>query len=339
MTRVFEIAVIGGGLAGAAVVDALVERGVGPLVWLAPADDAAASCVPCALVHPFAGRSFQPRPRVFEAWVESCAFFERWAEAAAVHRALLRRRWGGESGARLRASWQRCSPAITAALGEDFVIEQGDDEIVYGPVFAFEPAPLVAALAQRAVAAGVSMRAAKVEALTGVGETWSLRLGEGSLKARHVVVAAGAGTPGLLGEAAGRLELHAGTLRVAGRAPLPAFVVDRGHLASSARTWAWGSSYAPPGASPGDDDAYFAGLRARLAETAADVGEGRRWSGIRLVDRSTRLPWVETLRRGLHVFSAFGSQGGLWIPAAARHLAAQWVARGEVVAWLRAESA
>jgi hypothetical protein len=75
------IAIIGAGIAGTLVAEALLERGF-------PADEVAlidpgkprASDAPGALMHAIPGRSLDPKEGTMEAFVESIAWHEKWRE-------------------------------------------------------------------------------------------------------------------------------------------------------------------------------------------------------------------------------------------------------------------
>ncbi len=68
-----DVIVVGAGYAGCCVVAALQDRGVEHLGWI-DRGGAKSSDVRVALVHPFAGRSFAPRPDVPAAWTAARAF-------------------------------------------------------------------------------------------------------------------------------------------------------------------------------------------------------------------------------------------------------------------------
>ena len=162
MSASVEVAVIGGGLAGTLLVRALTAQGVDDLVWFDADDRGRGSAVPCALVHPFAGRSFQPRPGVFEAWAETDRLFTEFTDAGRVRRAVLRRYWGGDGGQRLRASWSKWSAHVRTGLQRTLSFDVTETSIAYGPVFAFEPGAVIDAVRDSLAAQGVRPRTDRV---------------------------------------------------------------------------------------------------------------------------------------------------------------------------------
>ena len=73
-----DAVVIGGGLAGALAAEVLHRRGA--RVRVVQGQGTRASDAPCAIVHPFVGGSFAPRPNVEQAWRAAQAWFSRRAE-------------------------------------------------------------------------------------------------------------------------------------------------------------------------------------------------------------------------------------------------------------------
>ncbi|PKL78338.1 MAG: hypothetical protein CVV27_03445 [Candidatus Melainabacteria bacterium HGW-Melainabacteria-1] len=75
-----EIAIVGGGLAGWALAEALLRQGVDPAQMLlleARVTGAGASGLPLGLLHPFPGRSLYPRPGYLAAWRQSQSWLSR----------------------------------------------------------------------------------------------------------------------------------------------------------------------------------------------------------------------------------------------------------------------
>ena len=322
-----DIAVIGAGLAGAVLVRRLLQAGETDIAWF-DAGGHAASDVPCALVHPFAGRSFAPRPGVFAAWRAARAFLDTMAGPAKVHRAPVCRIVGPhEAGRRLVDSWHRHRAEIEASFdGEPPVWDPAEGTIEYGPGYAFDPAAAVAVLKREAVAGGARLLATTVQRIEAADDGWRI-VSTTPHAAHHVVVAAGAGSRALLSPWAdvAALQRFEGKLVHAPGPPLARFVIDRGHVASTASRIAWGSSYrALEGEDPRLPVDQLAAIEERLRPHCPGLpalAGGQTWTGVRLVRGPHRRPWVETVRPGLHVMTAFGSQGGLWIPYFADALA------------------
>ncbi|MBL4686651.1 MAG: FAD-dependent oxidoreductase [Nannocystaceae bacterium] len=332
-TSQVPLAVIGGGLAGTLLVRALVSRGVDGLLWLGRTDPQSGSTVPCALVHPFVGRSFAPSPDLPEAWRVSSAWLATLPLSCGLHAAPMHRAAGDDAtGERLRRSWQRHGETLREQFGPEFIVPPPVAErprgFQYGPTFALD---LPEAVRWSQEQLPVAPRDVGVTRLEAVGHRWRLHFDDSPpLTACEVVVCAGTGARHLLSEHAetehlehveGRLVHHAAP-------PLSRFTIDRGHIASSATRVAWGSSFhSHDGPRKDNSTEQLRTIESRLLAHCPELPRLRDasvWRGVRVVDRYARRPWIDTLRPGLHVFSAFGSKGTLWIPLLAQRWAERW---------------
>jgi len=324
------VVVVGGGLAGALAVQRCLERDLRPLQWFDATDQdlGRGSDVPCALVHPFVGRSFQPHPELAVAWRDSQRWLLSLSPGAAVHRAPLRR-WidGGTAGERLIQSYRRHREDL-ASLAE-FAMDPGPRPawIDYEPTYAFDLRGALVGMREQLAGEGVVCTPGNVVELrpSEMGG-WSVVLRGLTVEARIVIVAAGRGTRALLSDWAPNVTLGEveGTLVYGSAAPLPRFEVDRGHLSSTSQTLAWGSSFRRVGELAEDDTGHqLRAIEQRLRPRAAAWVPARAanlWVGRRVVDERTRHPWCGVLAQGLGVLSALGSKGGLWCPYLARRL-------------------
>lgn len=326
MTRV---AVIGGGLAGTLIVQACRSRGVASITWFDGSSGGRGSDVPCALVHPFVGRSFQPQGDLAEAWRCSRVWLEQLPEEARVHRAFVRRwldpRHGGD---RLERSFAQHREVVDAMVTSMEGETAGQRWIEYGPAYGFALGDTVTALGRRLQAAGITPVPTFVQRLEPSGSRWRLHTTAASMiEVDTVFVAAGLGTYALVQPWSTGVALRAyeGTLCLAEAPPLERFHIDAGHLASSRTHWAWGSSYrALDRSDDGDSHAQLAALTTRLFGRACEVSPPAAavtWSGVRVALERSRGPWARELRPGLFVLSALGSKGGLWGPWLAQRLA------------------
>jgi len=336
-----RVAVVGGGLAGTLAVQQCVARGVADVRWIDAAGPRA-SDVPCALVHPFVGRSFQLRPGLAEAWRASRAWLEALPPAAHVHRAPLWRWLDENHGAsRLERSWNAHRPQIeTLVRGWSGGTADGA-WLAYEPAFGVALGPAVTALTSALAARGVCRSAGRVLDLQAEGAGWRVLTTEGDLSVDAVLVAAGRGTAALMASHCPGVGLadYAGALRFAPvEAPLARFHIDGGHLCSTRQVAAWGSTYRVLAAGEGDSGPAIDAAH-RGARVAAEAGEGdpgpaldalearlrrredwpvagevRTWAGVRTVEPRRREPWAAQVRPGLFVLSALGSKGGLWTP-------------------------
>lgn len=323
-----RVAVLGAGLAGAHVVSAWAERGVSDIVWLDAANRARASDVPCAMVHPFVGRSFQPTPGLGLAWQAARTWLEALPGIAACHRARVRR-WmdpvlGGE---RLERSYARHREELIAMVERSSAgHSDGTPWVEYEPAYGLSLAGAVSAMTLQLRAQGMPVIDAEVETIDADGDRWRVcRKDGGEHDVDVVVVAAGEGSERLVRPWASDLRLRrvAGVLRVSPGAPLERFDIDGGHLASSRAMHAWGSSYGtsevPDLVAAGQQlDAIEQRLRRR--RDGWSPPQAVTWTGVRVVNERTRAPWAEILRPGLAVLTALGSKGSLWTPYLAQRL-------------------
>ncbi len=329
-----QLAVVGGGLAATLLVRALASRGLRELIWVGPTGAASGSSVPCALVHPFAGRSFQPRHDLFAAWAASRAWLEALPPECKVHSASIRR--AIDPGGRLLRSLAAHRDALRVGFGSELRLPEpvGDGRMLaYGPAFAVDLPAALSWCRRELAALAIAPRQDEVVRLEADDQGWCLHLRHGPpLRASEVVVAAGAGSRRLLEGLVDtrHLEHVEGALVHKRCPPLDHFAIDRGHVASTTDCVAWGTSYVScdrPG--PKDALTQLGEVETRLAAhqpSLPSLNPARVWSGVRVVDRLQRKPWVKTPRDGLHVFTAFGSQGVLWTPLLADRWASQWVA-------------
>lgn len=321
-----QVLVIGAGYAGSCVVAALLRRRVERIGWV-DGGGAKSSDVRVALVHPFAGRSFAPRPDVPAAWTAAQAFVASLGpEVGALQRPVHRHATDADAQ-RLERSLIEHSDALRSDY-RDAAPRRSDTaahRFEYDAALAFDMREAVAVIGRRFTAAGHTCTVDNVARMTSSGGGWRVELRSGdTLHARHVVVAAGVGSRGLLPQRlpSERFEVVEGALVVGPALGHASFVIAGGHLSSTRTHCAWGSSYAPEGAPPAAHVPQLAALEERLATHVElpPLAQRTRWIGRRLVDRNTRLPCVETLEDGLHVCTAFGSQAGLWAPWLAARL-------------------
>lgn len=220
------------------------------------------------------------------------------------------------------------------------VEKRTDAEVIeYGPVFSYEPRPMLKALRRELQGSPrLEVIPEDAESLTEDPEGWRIGGTGFQVTAKKAVVAAGIGSIPLLAPFGGetRLWKNAGELVVGpedGRT-LERFCVHAGHVSSSDRRIAWGSSYeqfAPNDPRPPAIEQLEA-IYERLKSENPDIDLPRpsprlRWVGDRAVHHAgpnaSRMPWVERVGRGLFAFTGFGSTGSLDAPAQAARMAIQ----------------
>lgn len=317
-----DAVVVGGGLAGVLAAEVLHREG-----WTVRVIDEGgrrASDAPCALVHPFVGGSFAPRPHVEEAWKATVAWFgarDRFVRSDIVRRHLPETR----AGERLLRSWPQVEPLARRLFAH--VVPPTEDRFVeYGPVMAVDLAGLLEAERAQQGGGGIDWYCGRVQQLAPRSRGWSIELDSGAMwSTSRVVVAAGAASRGLLrpfadvsmlARAEGSLAWSDGSL------PGP-FRIHGGHASGAPSRMAWGASYRMLEGDGRDPEQSMRDIDTRLRAVGAPLPaltEARRWTGTRLIDTSTRIPWVAEHAPGLWSMCAFGSQGCLWAPWSAQRL-------------------
>ncbi|MCR9164221.1 MAG: FAD-dependent oxidoreductase [Nannocystaceae bacterium] len=319
-----DVVVVGGGLAGVLAAEVLHARG--HAVRVIDRAERRASDAPCAIVHPFVGGSFAPRPNVEAAWGASRAWF--LARASFVREEVVRRHLPStKPGDRLLASWPKVE-ALARRMFAHVVPPSSDRFVEYGPVLAVDLQRLLAAERTLQRARGVDWLEGEVVGLRCDGSSWRVSLiGGDSQTASRVVVAAGVGALPLLRRFAdvGGLARAEGTLAWAHGDLDGPFLIHGGHASGAAGRLAWGATYRMLEGDPRCPRRALAEIDARLREVGAPLPrlqDAHRWTGTRLVDTQTRTPWVREHAPGLWSMCAFGSQGCLWGPWSARRLLA-----------------
>lgn len=326
-----DVVVIGGGLAGVLAAEVLHRDGCE--VRVIDEGGRRASDAPCALVHPFVGGSFAPRPHIETAWEAAAAWFggrDRFVRSEIVRRHLPRTR----AGERLLRSWPQVEP-LARRLFEHVVGPTESRFVEYGPVMAVDLAALLEAERASQVRAGIHWYSGRVRQVLPRGARWSLELDGGAQwSSSRVVVAAGAAARGLLrpfadvstlARAEGSLAWSDGSL------PGP-FRIHGGHASGAPSRMAWGASYRMLEGDGRDPERSMLDIDARLRAVGAPLpalSDARRWTATRLIDTRARTPWVAEHAPGLWSMCAFGSQGCLWGPWSARRLVEAGTVLGE----------
>ncbi len=320
-----DVVVIGGGLAG--VLAAEVLQGSGAQVRVLDAAHRRASDAPCAIVHPFVGGSFLPRPHVEEAWLAARAWFG--ARPSFVRWEIVRRHLPDtRAGERLLRSWPQVEP-LARRLFEHVVPPTAARLVEYGPVLAVDLQRLLASERATQSERGIDWYGGRVTGLELRGSGWVVHLdGGGRWSTSRVVVAAGSGARHLLRAHAdvSALARAEGSLAWAEGALAGPFRIHGGHASAGPTRMAWGATYRMLEGDPRDPDAAMLDIDARLRAVETPLPalrDAHRWTATRLVDTRTRTPWVRELAPGLWSMCAFGSQGCLWGPWSAQRLVAR----------------
>ncbi|SAI65929.1 tRNA 5-methylaminomethyl-2-thiouridine biosynthesis bifunctional protein MnmC [Bordetella ansorpii] len=347
------VLVIGAGLAGAGVAQALALRGRRVTVIDPVGAGGGHAGHPAAALTPVVARDDNPRARLSRAGSQRA--LRRWAvygEAVALRCGTLQlERDEGRAAALAQTiaglgfpdDWVRTVDAAEAARLAGMPVARGG--VFFGDGMLVRPRPLIGALL---ATAGIVRVAGQVDALTRSAHAWQARAADGRLlgEAPQVVLANAAGTPALL-QAHGLLEalprmaqMHA----LAGEVTLlpapvlgggPRCVVGgEGYLLPAIEGWCVAGSTYVHGAT--ESRVGEAGQRVNLAKAAGLLAEGAAmlqplapgalpgWAGWRAV-LPGRLPAVGAVPRapGLWVATGYASRGLSWSALAGDLIAAQ----------------
>ena len=316
-----SVAIIGAGIAGAALARAFAARGTAPLIVEAETAGAGASGNPAALVTPALDAG---------GGVRAAFYAQAFARAVDLYRATPGAviGQGARQLARTERDGGRFDAVIAGGLFEDGALERTGDGLVFRDGLWIRPS----AVLDSWLAGGrrLQARAARLERRDG---QWALLDASGGEIARTdvVCVAAGAQAAALLGEALP-------VTPVRGQASwVPGLELDRAA--------AWGGYAIPMGLDPEAGGVLFGATHDRgrtdtevldadharnlatlaeglpaLAEAAAGLPlQGR--AGLRATT-ADRMPAAGTVDDGLYVLGGLGSRGFTTAPILAEHLAA-----------------
>jgi tRNA 5-methylaminomethyl-2-thiouridine biosynthesis bifunctional protein len=340
-------AVIGAGLAGAAVASSLARRGWSVTVLDAAERPAAgASGLPVGLLAPHVSRDDALLSRLTRAGIRAL-----WAQLE--HGLAEGRDWGAtgvieRGGARLPASWRAQGPNESWHASAEQLRALGlppdADAIHHARAGWVRPARLVEAwLAQPGIGVRTGCRAARIERSE---EGWALLGADGGVLARadRVVVAAGFDSRAFAPELPLQpVRGQAAWGIAAPDAPLPAIPINGdGHLIAQVPDaggdlWLSGATFERGGsdrAARPDDDRLNLERIQRLHPGAAAClsgsfvnGQVRAWTGVRCASGDRRPlvgPIQPAARDGVWVCTALGSRGMSFAALCAELLAARW---------------
>ncbi|RAL22825.1 hypothetical protein DL240_07995 [Lujinxingia litoralis] len=345
--------VVGGGLAGLSLIDALLAQGADPgtLTLVDAAHPERGSSSPATVLHPFAGRTMAPGRAHWRAFLMSWSILQGWCERHGQglwrQAPMMRLLSGDKLSHKLEESWDEGRAAYPEGVQVERVQGERSRELLPSweglPALLYEHAAAVdlpglcEALLAHALARGVRLVSGQVQALRKGDEGWVAEV-SGQAQApggARVVLATGALLPELMTGA--DLRERPGEVGVwPASAPLHDLkVMINSHA----------NIFELPGGQVGVGSTYLRGpaWRARDAAQAADdlrekmddaLGGQRPglasaiWRGVRGVYGSDHRPLVGAVARepGLYVMAGFGSKGLTWAPAMGRVLAAHLLA-------------
>lgn len=349
-----EVAIIGGGLAGLLTCRALVLAGVDPnrLSVIDSRRDERGSDNPGAMVHPFPGRSLEPRDEMLAAFRAASNLLDAEvigrADIPAFRGSMVRPLLPGEVGEAFESSWRAhrreypdwldSTVIDTTRLGElGAFADTFDRAICYGPAYCVDLSAWMRTLRDELRARGVDIRRGCVESVERRPTSWRLEAGGGNVTTRKCVLAVGSGLNEWFPEL--NIQPTAGALLVVerGDSELKAAISAGGHIAPvGEERWVAGATWWHDDEFDrmGDADAAAdVAQRVRgLIPSIADKPTAQVWRGVRAVHANDRRPLVGEVAglRGLYVSGGFGSKGLLWTPLLASRLASL-IVRGKAM--------
>ncbi|RDV38565.1 FAD-binding oxidoreductase [Bradymonadaceae bacterium TMQ3] len=343
------IAVVGGGLAGLSLIDALLEQGhpAAELLVIDAADPQRGSSAPATVLHPFAGRTMAPGKAHWRAFLKSWETLQRWCEREEEPlwrpAPMMRLMEGDKLSAKLEESWEEAHtsyPEIVRSRrveGEEsrrlLPGWQGRPALVYEPAAAVDMPGLCAALLKRARERGVRVVQGDVADLRRDEKGWDIGLTSGApaWRAARVVLATGAALGRLLGEA--DLRERPGEVGVwEATGPLKGLNVMVNSAANiferpDGRVGVGSTYLKREGWRERGDGQAEQELGEKMAAALGGADPGRAlqiWRGVRGIYGSDHRPLVGPVAGEceLYVMAGFGSKGLTWAPAMGQVLAA-----------------
>jgi glycine/D-amino acid oxidase-like deaminating enzyme len=338
------IAVIGGGLAGCLLAEALrCEMPEAP-VSLFDAGRECASNIPAALVHGFPGRTFRRVEYVRDAMDTTVQAIADWTSAGAtrsVETSILRPLFETRGADRLLRSWRAEEGLLRTHFGArhlkrpeierlNLPSEGVDEALLYGPALVVQPKSILAFLrSELEKDANVQFIHGSVQSLKHSRQGWTLTSSKGTLLADRVVFALGTGLEAffpflpLLKEGGEVLHVTDEDLP-----PLPMVMSAGGHIAPHpCGGWSVGATYWRSEELPNRrDEAAIDEISRNLGGIFPDlrrIDNASVWRGVRAIYHVDRMPLVGPIpgTEALFSMSTFGSKGLLWMPTSARLLA------------------
>ncbi len=357
MSQSDALAIVGAGLAGLSLVDAILKEGTeaSRITVIDSGDPRRGSSTPATMLHPFPGRTIRLSRGQGDSFVRSWEILQGWRRRLGDEKwwcsaAMVRPIDDDDRGRQLLESWEDVSPDFpapitgerlsAAAVTRRFAgIESEVDALIYEPAAAVLIPKLIELLRADLEGRGVTFIDRKVKKIRHDQPGWSLISGRIVLwEGARVVMANG---PWLHHFFHGLdLRCRAGEVAVLdpGDAELGATVNGKKHLfVRPDGTWGLGSTYfRPPQWDERDDEHIVEKLKAGVADFVPAVWDARVvqiWRGIRGVFGSDHMPLVGPVpgSPGLFSFAAFGSKGLLWAPSAAADMARYLGGDGEAI--------
>lgn len=348
---IYDLAVVGGGLAGWSLIRALRQAGWPAerlLLLEGRVSGAGTSGIPWALMHPFPGRSLFPRPDYLRAWTRSLAWLEQLQ--AETGSPLFRRLplWRLPLDAATAGRFARSFDRARDLPGYPLRRFAGPELAAWpaaGCGYALAEARLVALplLLRQLIRQPIGLQQdCPVTRLHPAGAEWRLQAGPHSYRARQVVLACGSGLSRLLPQV--QLDVSHGEIalfRLPEALPPVALSAAGQFVAPLGEGLCHGGATHYGGLRPAAAETVWPRLQASLAwlPGVAAARPVRLWHGLRAGVLPDREPLVGPVpgQTGLWLMAAFSTRGTLLIPQAADWLTAELAGQHALPDWIRPE--
>jgi glycine/D-amino acid oxidase-like deaminating enzyme len=320
-----DYTIVGGGLAGLLMAQALLDSGHSSLTLIHKTDSLEASSAPLAICHPFPGRSLKPHPLLESAYKTTRAVIEQWRGFAPdlIHELPMTRPIQGANHDRLVRSYQQHwenNPAPWLQVR----IEHDPDQLVYGPCFAVALGELCLRWIAQLTTAGLTIRTGTCEAITKGGQ--HILVDGELLHTKQVILCNGRNLGRYLpnnplineGGELGSFHVQHPLPQLVSQAGLHVGPLEVNTVVVGSTRWDTCPEEPPSAALPELQNKMEIILGQTLTPLSA-------WRGVRAIYPTDRLPIAGKIPgyESAYALGALGSKGLLWGPLAAKALAEQ----------------
>jgi glycine/D-amino acid oxidase-like deaminating enzyme len=339
----YDVAIVGGGLAGLLCARSLLAHGIaGEKIVLM--DDAKGngrgSDAPCAICHPFPGKSFQLRPHVLDAFLEAQNLFS--VLPAGLSRQTKVQRLLSEHFShmdRLEKSFERVRSQLPSWLrvkevnAPSIIPKHVERVIEVEPAWVVDLAGLCSFLRTELQDKNVVILEKAMQTMQQQGEVWQIN--EGQIRAERVVLSVGAQLPRLFPKLKSQM-IWGHLLGLGGVNDELDILVGEGHLTSWQKGVWGGATFLPQEEPPSihQEKDSLTVLEGKLASFYSEINSSQKhWKGARLVLGGERLPIAGAVPHIKNVFclAGGGASGLLWLPFLSHRLSQEMVQQGAFI--------